>query len=170
MTGHYSPESTVLLQVSIELNANVKPSITVWLLCTSRYSCTFSVSSVLSKSSPIRHFKHDNAIEIHNKMILDFYPGLPFLYLLIASLQLKCWSAKYWHPLAQGLCITGCTGIYGSAKYNVIRMNQPIMEVYWYECNTTNKILTWTNVHAYIMWELECFTYTCIYMGSTVRN
>ena len=29
MTGHYSPESTVLLQVSIELNANVKPSITV---------------------------------------------------------------------------------------------------------------------------------------------
>ena len=145
-----------------------------WLLCTSRYSCTFSVSSVLSKSSPIRHFKHDNAIEIHNKMILDFYPGLPFLYLLIASLQLKCWNAKVLtYPLVQGLCITGCTGIYGSAKYNVIHMNQPIMEVCWYSAlNATLQIkyLTWTNVHTYLMWELECFTYTCIYMGSTVRN
>ena len=29
MTGHYSPEGMVLLQISIELNANVKPSITV---------------------------------------------------------------------------------------------------------------------------------------------
>ena len=115
-----------------------------------------------------------NAIEIHNKMILDFHPGLPFLYVLIASLQLKCWSAKVLaYPLVQGLCITGCTGIHGSAKYNVIHMNQPIMEVYWYSAlNATLQIkyLTWTNVHTYLMWELECFTYTCIYMGSTVRN
>jgi len=39
------------------------------------------MNSTIHKSSAIQHFEHDNAINIHNRIILklDFYMGLSYM-------------------------------------------------------------------------------------------
>ena len=39
----------------------------------------FTQSPSLNGSSALEHFKHSNAIEIRNRILFDFYPGLPHM-------------------------------------------------------------------------------------------
>ena len=52
-----------------------------------RYSCIYeaSMSPDLNGSSAIRHFKHNNVIEIHDGITFDFYTGLPRLCLRLPT-------------------------------------------------------------------------------------
>ena len=39
------------------------------------------MSPTLNASSALQYFKRGNAIEIHNRIMFDFYPGLPHVHL-----------------------------------------------------------------------------------------
>ena len=41
------------------------------------------MSSALNQSSALQHFEHGNAIEIHNRIMFNFYPGMPQIDLVI---------------------------------------------------------------------------------------
>ena len=47
-----------------------------------KYSCIYKacMSPTLNGSSMIRHFEHSDAIEIHDGIIFDFYPGLSHIH------------------------------------------------------------------------------------------
>ena len=49
-----------------------------------KYSCIYMykarMSPTLNGSSMIRHFEHSDAIEIHDGIIFDFYPGLSHIH------------------------------------------------------------------------------------------
>ena len=44
------------------------------------------MSLALNESSVVRHFKHGNAIEILDRIIFDFYTGLPHVVLGVFAL------------------------------------------------------------------------------------
>ena len=52
-----------------------------------RYSCIYEarMSPALNGSSAIRRFKHSDTIEIRDGITLDFYTGLPHIYIYISS-------------------------------------------------------------------------------------
>ena len=43
---------------------------------------TVRMSPALNGSSAVERFKHGNAIELCNRIMFDFYPGLPHLCIL----------------------------------------------------------------------------------------
>ena len=45
------------------------------------------MSPTLNRSSALQHFECDNVVEIRNKIILDFYLGLPHMYVSLSLLQ-----------------------------------------------------------------------------------
>ena len=50
------------------------------------------MSRTLNGSPVLQHFKHGNAIEIYNKKMFDFYPGLPhiqFVYQMSPHMEIK---------------------------------------------------------------------------------
>jgi len=40
------------------------------------HESTLCMSPTLNRSSALQHFQHDNAVEIRNRIMFDFYPGL----------------------------------------------------------------------------------------------
>ena len=51
-------------------------------------------------SSALQHFERGNAIEIHNRIVFDFYPGLPHMYSISSSPDSAPRSRKgAWHSL-----------------------------------------------------------------------
>ena len=48
-----------------------------------------SYEPTLNGSSALQCFEHGNAVEIHNEILFDFYPGLQFLYNLMLWQQAK---------------------------------------------------------------------------------
>ena len=41
------------------------------------------MSPTLNGSFALQHFEHGNAVELHNKIMFNFYPGLPHNYIVI---------------------------------------------------------------------------------------
>ena len=68
-------------------------------MCKCVDSCCIYIAHLtftLSRSSEIPHFKHRDVIEIRKGIIFVFYPELPHIPALIATLHSKCCVSK--HP------------------------------------------------------------------------
>ena len=61
------------------------------------------MSFALNRSYALQRFKHSNAIEIHNGIMFDFYPGLPHMYVRskLASTYLNVYLQEVMEDLAE---------------------------------------------------------------------
>ena len=54
------------------------------------------MSPTLNRSSALERFKRSSAIEIHNRIMLDFYPGLPHILNLPLSFTIHVQTSVLW--------------------------------------------------------------------------